>query len=58
MPIAQYLADDPAVDRVIVAGRDLVKARAASAALGPKGGARQVDADYEASLPSWRRGPC
>ena len=50
LPIARYLAADPAVDRVIVAGRDLAKAQAAAATLGPKGEARQVDADDDASL--------
>lgn len=50
LPTARYLADDPAVDRVIVAGRDLERARAAAATLGPKGAARQVDADDDASL--------
>ncbi len=50
LPIARHLAADPVVDRVIVAGRDLAKAQAAAATLGPKGDARQVDADDDASL--------
>ncbi len=50
LPIARHLAADPVVDRVIVAGRDLAKAQAAAATLGPKGDARYVDADDEASL--------
>ncbi len=50
LPIARHLAADPVVDRVIVAGRDLVKAQAAATTLGPKGDARQVDADDDASL--------
>lgn len=50
LPIARYLAADPVVDRVIVAGRDLAKAQAAAATLGPKAIARQVDADDDASL--------
>jgi len=50
LPIARHLAADPVVDRVIVAGRDLAKAQAASATLGPKGLARQVDAAADASL--------
>lgn len=47
---ARHLAADPVVDRVIIAGRDLAKAQAAAATLGPKGFARQVDADDDASL--------
>jgi hypothetical protein len=50
LPIARHLAADPVVDRVIVAGRDLAKAQAAAATLGPKGLARQVDAADGASL--------
>jgi len=50
LPTARHLAADPVVERVIVAGRDLVKAEAAAATLGPKGVARQVDADDDASL--------
>jgi len=50
LPIARHLAADPVVDRVIIAGRDLAKAQAAAATLGPKGDARQVDADDDASL--------
>ncbi len=50
LPIARHLASDPVVDRVIIAGRDLAKAQAAAATLGPKGDARQVDADDDASL--------
>lgn len=50
LPIARHLAADPVVDRVIIAGRDLAKAQAVAATLGPKGFARQVDADDDASL--------
>jgi hypothetical protein len=50
LPTARHLAADAVVDRVIVAGRDLAKAQAAAATLGPKAIARQVDADDDASL--------
>ena len=50
LPIARFLAADPMVDRVIVAGRDLAKAQAAAATLGPKGEARQADAEDDAAL--------
>ena len=50
LPIARFLAADPVVDRVIVAGRDLAKAQAAAATLGPKGVARQADAEDVATL--------
>jgi hypothetical protein len=50
LPVARFLAADPVVDRVIVAGRDLVKAQTAAATLGPKGDARAVDAAADASL--------
>lgn len=53
---ARLLADQPEIERVVVAGRSLAEAQAAADRLGPKAHGKHVDVDDPASLTDAVRG--